>query len=255
MTQIQVVKDPRSLMQELNTVFTKPPDDSGILQGVRKFRSGLPHVRVVHFPSPKNGGNFIPCEGRLEAKLALALEVDPEVLAYRTQPFLFPGPNGRNLVCDFAVKWKNHSYSILDVKPEGQLNRPSVMERAMYVRAFMERLEIPYRQITEKDLEFEPLLSIRMQLNKGSHVVLTKYEREVLMGILREGPMTLGALRQAASLAGCPVMSPEALVLSEDVLFPIGAPLRESTLLGANHGTHSSTSDGWGSIRNARLPL
>ena len=99
--------------------FNKPADDAGILQGVRKFRSGLPHVRVVLSASPKNGGKFIPCEGRLEAAFAQALEVDPEVAAYRTQPFSFPGPNGRSLVCDFAVKWVNYTYSVVDIKPKG----------------------------------------------------------------------------------------------------------------------------------------
>lgn len=235
--------------------FDRKADDAGILQGVREFRSGLPHVRVVLSASPKNGGYFIPCEGRLEAAFAQALEVDPDVLAYRTQPFAFPGPKGRPLVCDFAVKWVNHTYSVVDIKPKGQLDRPSVKKRMNHVRACMAAGQIPYRVITETDLEKAPASRIRGQLRKAAGLLLPPGGREKLLSIVGRGPLSLGALRSEAIQAGCPALAPEYLVLQGDLIFPLGSLLCESTLIGVFHGTDSSTADGWGSIRDVRLPL
>lgn len=235
--------------------FNKPADDAGILQGVRKFRSGLPHVRVVLSASPKNGGKFIPCEGRLEAAFAQALEVDPEVAAYRTQPFSFPGPNGRPLVCDFAVKWVNYTYSVVDIKPKGQLDRPSVKDRMAYVRSAMAAAQIPHRVVTEADLEGTPASCIRRQLRKAAGVLLPPGGREKLLPLVSGAALTLGALRSKAVEAGFPPLAPEYLMLQGDIIFPLGKSLHETTLIGVFHGTDSSSTHGWGSVRDVRLPL
>lgn len=243
------------LYHQMIEAFRKEPDDAGILQGVRPFRSGLPHVRVVLHPSPKNGHHFIPCEGRLEGALAAALEVDPDAIAFRTQPFHIPGPQGRPLVCDFAIKWANHTYTVVDVKPRGQLNRPYIKARMTYVRAAMVDEQIPHRVITEADLEREPARSIRQQLRKGASAELPPGGRETLTGLLGHRRWRLGEFRAAAVDAGFSAFSVEKLALLGDITFPITAPLRETTLIGAIHGTDSSATDGWGTVRDVRLPL
>lgn len=243
------------LYLRLIEAFNKNADAAGILQGVREFRSGLPHVRVVLSASPKNGGKFIPCEGRLEAAFAQALEVDPDVAAYRTQPFSFPGPKGRPLVCDFAVKWVNHTYSVVDIKPEGQLDRPSVKDRMTHVRSVMAAAQIPYRVVTEVDLERAPASRIRAQLRKAAGVCLPPGGREKLLSIVNRGSLTLGMLRSEAVKAGLHPLAPEQLILQGDIIFPLAKSLHETTLIGVFHGTDSSLTDGWGSIRDVRLPL
>lgn len=243
-----------SLHQLMIEAFQKGPNDAGILQGVREFRSGLPHVRVVLEPSPKNGG-FLPCEGRLEAALVEALEIDPDALAVRMQPFAFTGPKGRKLVCDCAVKWVDHTYTIVDVKPEGQLDRPSAKERMSFVRTAMSEEQVPHRVITEVELEREPARSIRQALRKGAAVRLPPGGRETLIEMLGNRRMRLSDFRREVIDAGFPTFSPEKLALLGETTFPLNAPLRETTLIGASHGTDSSLTDGWGTVRDIRLPL
>ncbi|WP_295682997.1 TnsA endonuclease N-terminal domain-containing protein [uncultured Nevskia sp.] len=246
---------PPHLFHRIEDAFTRRPDSASILQGVRAFRKGRPHVRVVLVPSPKNGQHFIACEGRLEAGFALSLEIDPDVMAFRTQPFLLPSSSGRALVCDFAIQRSDHSYVVVDVKPKGQLERESVKQRMRIVRAALSDAGIPHRTITEVKLERQPARDIREHLRKGASILLSPFGREQLLTALGTRLVRVSELRVMAITLGLPVLSVERLALLGDLTFPISAPWRESTLIGATHGTDHSASHGWGTVRDVRVPV
>jgi hypothetical protein len=235
--------------------FERPPDNAGVLQGVRPFRTGRPHVRVVLAPSPKNGGHFIACEGRLEAAFAICLEVDPDVLAFRAQPFWIAGPLGRPLVCDFVIKWTNGTYTVVDVKPSGQLTLPKTEVRMTYVRKALSDAQIAYRTITEVELEREPACSIRIQLRKGASAQLPPGGRERVLSHLGRRRLPVHELRLELRELGYPPHGIERLALLGDLSFPLNTRFCETTLIGATHGTDSSAADGWGTVRDVRLPL
>jgi hypothetical protein len=246
---------PPNLFHRLEDAFTRPADQASILQGVRTFRKGRPHVRIVLMPSPKNDQHFIACEGRLESALALSLEIDPDVLAFRTQPFEIPGGFGHPLVCDFAVRYIDHRYTIINVKPKDQLNLPSVEDRNHRVREALTMACIPYRIVTELELEHQPARSIREQLRKGAKVVLAPHGREQLLEVLGTRLVRVHDLRDQAIKLNLSPWSVEKLALLGDITFPITAPLREPTVVGATHGTNHTSTDGWGTVRDVRVPI
>ncbi len=247
--------EPPHLFHRIEEAFARCPDSASILQGVRAFRKGRPHVRVVLVPSPKNGQHFIACEGRLEAGFALSLEIDPDVKAFRTQPFLLPAPSGRALVCDFAIQRPDHSYVVVDVKPKGQLERESVKQRMRIVRETLSDAGIPHRTVTEVDLERQPARDIREHLRKGASISLSPFGREQLLTALGTSSVQVSDLRAKAVALGLPALSVERLALLGDLTFPISVPWRESTLIGAIHGTDHSVVDRWGTVRDVRVPF
>lgn len=243
------------LRRQLDAAFDKAPDSAGILQGVRPMRTGLGHVRIVHVPSRKNGGCMIPCEGSLEEKAVLCLELDPTVDAYRCQPFALTGPNGGRMVPDFAIR-QEHIYSVIDIKPYGRLRSRTVIERLRWVRTQLAQAGIAHYLFTERFLALEPFLQIRLQLKRGLTVDLTAHQRAALLDCLQAGPLTVHQLRAKAAARGISPFAVERLALLEQVHFPLDARWTESTLLEvhADECTACSVS-GWGTVRNVCLPL
>jgi hypothetical protein len=243
------------LRRQLGAAFDKPPDSAGILQGVRPMRSGLAHVRIVHVPSRKNGNRMIACEGSLEEKAALCLELDPTVDAYRSQPIAMKGPEGGRMVPDFAIR-RGHGYAVIDIKPEGQLQRQSVVTRIRWARRQLAEAGIPHYLFTERALERQPDLQIRLQLKVGLTVELTAYQRAELLGCLQETPLSVRRLRAEAIARGISPFAVERLALLEDLRFSRHTHWTESTLLGGH--THEDSTGhvaGWSTVRDVCLPL
>jgi hypothetical protein len=243
------------LRRQLAAAFDKPPDSAGILQGVRPMRSGLAHVRIVHVPSRKNGNHMIACEGSLEEKAVLCLEIDPTVDAYRCQPFAMKGPEGGRMVPDFAIR-RGHSYAVIDIKPEGQLRRQTVATRIRWARQQLAEAGIPHFLFTERILERQPALQIRSQLKAGLLVPLTAHQRQQLLACFQDTPLTVRQLRAEAIDRGISPFAVERLALLEDLRFSLHTHWSEITPLGVH--THEYTSchfSGWGTVRHACLPL
>ena len=126
----------QNLISKVRASFEKPADSAGILQGVRSLRKGRPHTRTILFPSPKNGGHFIGCDGSLEPEMALVLELKRMVKQYRGQPIELPGPHGRNIIPDFAINFGD-GFAIIDVKPKARLSSQRVKERMHHIRKIL----------------------------------------------------------------------------------------------------------------------
>lgn len=245
----------RSIHRSLYEAFDRKADGSAVLQGVRAFRKGRPHVRVVFFPSVKNGGYYIACEGRLEAAMAESLEIDPDVAAYRGQPIELPSPNGRSYVPDFAVRFPDGRFTLVDVKPAGKLIDPKVRDRMRWVRSVLSQADLPHCLITDTELAQEPAAGIRKALRQGMRIRLELFEQRALQDLLRDGPMPVSALRAQAQQFGLDRMAIERLVLLGDVTFPIKQRWSETSLIGAQHERNSEGFAARGTVRAVRIAL
>lgn len=243
------------LYRQLHDGFARKPDSANILQGVRPFRKGKPHVRVTLFASEKNGRAMIPCEGRLEAKMALSLEIDPDVRRYRSQPIELPPVFGTTLVPDFAAEHHDGTFTIIDVKPAGRLASPSVTNRMRNARTILKQARLPHRLSTECDLEEQPALQIREALKKGAAVEIEAIDRQLLLAFLRRSPRSVQEIRKAAVALGLNPYSVEKLALLGDVTFPTNKFWSDFAQLEISHGTNQTTSADRGSIRDVRVTL
>lgn len=241
-------------LRAVANAFHAKPDAAGIYQGVRHMRQGVVHARTVLVPSPKNGG-IIACEGRLEEALVRSLELDPTVAAYRGQPIRIPGPKGRDVVCDFAVRQTDGIYQVLDVKPSGRLQSPDVVERMRHVRIELAGSFVPHRVITEVTLEDEPNRQIRLQLWKGLGITLNEFQRDQLLSFVRRGPVPVDEARKFCRSARIPALAIERLAAKQLLSFEVTAPWSALTLIGERHANHPSTRAGWGSVQDVVIGL
>lgn len=245
----------RALHRSLYAAFSRSPDNAGILQGVRKLRGGRPHVRVVLAPSPKNGGWFIPCEGRPESAMAECLEVHPDVSRFRSQPLFVPGLFGRDYVPDFVAEHPDGTFTLIDVKIAGRLIEPAIVERMQSMRSTLKQAGLRHALVTELELQAEPHAQIRRSLRMGAELVLDAQHRNQLLTHLRERPMPVSDFRRHATAQQIDARAIEKLALLGDIVFPINHNWSEFALLEAIHGTHSSHSAGRGTIRDVGIRI
>lgn len=245
----------REIHRDIYAAFDRPADPARILQGVRKLRKGKPHVRVTMFPSVKNGGAFIPCEGRLEAKLAHCLEIDPDVKRFRAQPLKMRSPTGAWFVPDFVVEHLDGTFTIIDVKPEAKLGTPSVAARIRDARFLLKQAALRHRLVTDRELELRPLLQIRTSLCQGAPIDLSSLDRKRLLAHIQDKTTTVGELRSIAGSLGLSPYSVESLALLGDITFPINTQWSEFAQLEINHGNHRTPSATRSSIRDVRIAL
>ena len=243
---------PGTLLSRAAKAFKPKPDAYGIHQGVRRMRHGKVNVRVVLMPSIKNGA-LVACEGRLEAALAESLDLDPSVVAFRGQPFFMPGPNQRELVCDFVVKDRQARYTVIDVKPSGQLEMPKNKERTRFVRELLTEQRVPYRVISEIELEQQPARQIRTQLSKGRGSTLTEYQCDQLLAAIRSDASTVSSARKVARSLGLSAFVIEKLAILDLIRFPINAPWGESTTIGVHDDHACASRPGWGAIKDCLI--
>ncbi len=252
---IQQGFDPKTIPNLVKQAFDKPPDSAGILQGVRKFRGGRPHIKTHLLPSPKNGNHLIACDGGLEFDMALALELHPDVLRYRGQPIAVPGPRGKDIILDFAINFDS-GFGLIDNKLSKQLSRKRVAERMTHLRDLASEVQLPHYIFTEEHLSKEPYKQIRSKLKKGLRCELSPYLSEQLCQCMNHEIISVGDLRRRAIRQGFEPHAIEAAVALELFAFTTNTPWGEHTLIGEkNHEHIKYTSTNWGTVRDICVPL
>lgn len=244
----------------INASRISEPDSAGILQGVRKIRKGKPHVRVRLYPSRKNcplekNSYYIPCEGRAESHMARSLEIDPDVVAYRSQPFKIPSLSPQPLVPDFVAWHPDLTRTVIDVKPAGKLLDPRVHERLQRTRSALRQAGIHHIVVTEEELRAEPASSLRKALSKGARIRLDRNQRHELLEPLRKQPMSVANLKAHAMRLGHDPMAVEKLALLCDITFPINKTWSDESsleVINANTQQHSAER---GTVRAVRIAL
>ncbi len=245
----------RGIHRSIYAAFDRKPDAARIIQGVREFRKGRPHVRIIMHPSPKNGGAFIPCEGRLEAKAAVSFDIDPSVRRYRGQPFEIKHGPGFGYVPDFVVEHYDGTFTVVDVKPVGRLLSPDTTARMTYVRRVLRLAGLRHRLCTEVELEKQPALQIREALRQGVRVELTALDRERLLSLLGNEGLTVREFRDRAVVHGFAPLVVEKLALLGDITFPITTQWSVFAHLEVSNGTDQAVAAGWGTVRDVRITV
>jgi len=231
------------------------PDSAGILQGVRTIRKGKPNAKVRLYPSPKNDGYFIPCEGRPESHMARGLEIDPDCVAFRSQPFSIPSSSPQPLVPDFIAWHPNGTFTVIDVKPAGKLLDPRVHERLQRKRSALRQADIYHVVVTAEELRAEPASRIRKALSKGARIQLDRNQRHELLEPLHKRPMTVAEMKAHAMRLGLDPMAVEKLALLCDITFPINRTWSEFSSLEVNDATTQGSSAERGTVRAVRIAL
>ncbi len=245
----------RAIHRDIYAAFRRSADAANIIQGVRTFRSGRPHVRIVMHPSAKNGGAIIPCEGRLEAMAATSFDIDPDVRRYRGQPFEIGTRSGSSYVPDFVVEHLDGTMTVVDVKPIGRLLSPAVTERMRSVRRDLRRARLRHTLITEVALEKQPARQIRECLRRGCRVELDPFDRNRLLSHLGNERLTVGEARLQALALGLDAYTIEKLALLGDITFLITTTWSEFAQLEVTHEPDQTAATGWGSVRDVRITL
>lgn len=112
------------------------------------------------FPSKKIA-NLVYCESPLERHAALMFEMHPLVLSYQEQPFkeIYYDQAGKAHECvpDFLLKLVGGGELIVEVKRDVDLARPSIRRKLAQIALRFSELGRPYRVISEKEINREPL--------------------------------------------------------------------------------------------------
>lgn len=234
---------------------TSEPDSAGILQGVRTIRKGKPNAKVRLYPSPKNDGYFMPCEGRPESHMARDLEIDPDCVAYRSQPFRIPSSSPQPLVPDFVAWHPDLTFTVIDVKPAGKLLDPRVHERLQRKRSALRQAGIYHVVVTAEELRAAPASRIRKALSKGARIQLDRDQRHALLEPLRKRSMTVAEIKAHAIRLGLDPMAVEKLALLCDITFPINTTWSETSSLEVNNAPTQGSSAERGTVRAVRIAL
>lgn len=142
------VQDARSFLNAMPAAMSTSPSRCGSIKGVRILRRGATGKRIVYFPSLKNAASM-QCESRLEALHAMAVEGEPDVVAYRLQPFRIHF-DGWHYTPDAIVQKLDGTIAVHEVKPFGKLECTELTARLAVVQLALHRFGTPFHIRTER---------------------------------------------------------------------------------------------------------
>lgn len=140
-----------------NTPTPDPSSESGLTP--RNIMSRSARTMRVKFPSVKNRVT-IYVESLLERDAALRLELDPNVVAYWSQPrvdiFYMPDGQPYRYTPDFMAEMRTGKIKVIEVKPKAKLSNPRLAARLGQIALRYRERDIEFVIWTEDDLRKEP---------------------------------------------------------------------------------------------------
>lgn len=223
---------PAQNIADILRVFEKGPEDASLhFNGVRYLRTGQTGRRVYHVPSPKCGG-VMQVEGGIEKLYAFRLEVDHRCQSYRAQPFEIEGPCGAPISADFVELDRSGVPLVTEIKPEGALRCPSVVERIAFMRSVLSDWGVAHQVITNETLEREPICSNRTLIYRALYVPSSQGLANSGRRLLDQQPRTtVQEARQHLLREAFPPHGVERLVADGYLEFDWGTRWTESTVL------------------------
>lgn len=140
-----------------NTPTPDPSSESGLTP--RNIMSRSARTMRVKFPSVKNRIT-IYVESLLERDAALRLELDPNIVAYWSQPrvdiFYMPDGQPYRYTPDFLAEMRTGKIKVIEVKPKAKLSNPRLTARLGQIALRYRERDIEFVIWTEDDLRKEP---------------------------------------------------------------------------------------------------
>lgn len=196
------IREVEKLREKIKAAFSEKPE-KGVLQGVRRFRSGKVGKRIVFFSSYKNKG-MMPCESRLESDNCLNLEFDTTVVSYRVQPFTMLISQSESYTPDTVHVDRFGNYFIREVKFSGKLQNEILMNRLNKIKKIFFNLGIKFGVYTELDLQKNPQIQNYRFLNRVSHLYINDFQINLAKDVLLKNndELTLAKFRNECEIAG-----------------------------------------------------
>lgn len=113
--------------------------------------------RVVGYLASQKNGMLVPWESQIEKAYFEWLEVDPDILKFRSQPRTFKWTNIRYTPDALVTDCKGSFF--VEVKPDSVFSDSHAMERLDAIGSNMKLENYDFRLVTERDIFAEPLRS------------------------------------------------------------------------------------------------
>lgn len=200
--------DIANVHEKLRKIFNTT-NKKGVLQGSRYIRKGLSGKRVIFFPSAKNQ-SLMPCESRLEKDNCLFMELDKEVVNYRTQPFSIRLNNKQSYTPDSVHIDINENITVREVKFSGSLESCSLIEKLAKIKRLFSSEDINFEILTEKELQKNPDCYNRKLIYRSSHQSYHSFQIKEALELVPEndGNYKLNIFRKDCSKIGlCPLIA------------------------------------------------
>ncbi len=226
------------LYDALQNILSNKPA-KGVLQGQRKLRKGLHGKRVVFFSSTKNN-SLMPCESRLEADNCLDLELNGNVIKYRTQPITFSLGHGKSYTPDSVHIDRMGSIIVREAKIKKVLEKPRLIERLTRIRRILLAQNIHFQIVTEKELQQQPRLENQKLLYRYSNHHFSSERLEAQAKFFREQKIFTLTLKEFRNLCIDHSLVPQfadILILNGFAKYDESKPLNQNSEISLIGGT------------------
>lgn len=199
--------------------------------GVRKVITRRTKRVVGLFPSKKNNGQ-IAWESLLERDYCAVLELDPAVLAYRSQPermTLFVDGARRWHVPDFLVTLRSGD-AFHEVKPLAKTQKPDVNAMLTAAAAAAAERGLGYRVVTEEDIRLQPRLANAKLICRYMCVEVSRLLRHDVITRVSLAPTTIGTLTEVLGERGG-FVTVMGLIASGTLAIDMDVPLTQASAL------------------------
>ncbi len=181
-------KKRNEFLEQATEAFSTEPTMNGVIHGRRKVKLGKRGFSCSYFPSAKNATGslssvYIPMESKLEAALALELERDLSIRAFRTQAIETSLPGGWAFP-DFLAVDTRGNLSIREVKADKRYLSVDMQERIEHLTEKFARWGFSYSVVDSFDLPQGTKLANLFWLNSSiySHPRASELERFLNLG-------------------------------------------------------------------------
>ena len=145
-----------AFLQQVDDALSAEPSVDGVLHGIRRVHLGKRGIRSTHFPSKKNApagmdSMSLVAETRPELTLALMLERDMNVRAFRMQAVTVPLPGNRLTYPDFVVVYTNGSIRVIEVKADKAHLGAETLDKLEQIKLVLHRWGFDYQVVDIKD--------------------------------------------------------------------------------------------------------
>lgn len=181
-------KSRNEFLKQVEEAFSTKPTINGVIHGRRIVKLGKRGFRCGYFPSSKNATSslssvYIPMESTIETALAVELERDLSIRAFRTQAIEISLPGGWAFP-DFLAVDTHGNISIMEVKADKRYLSVDMQERIEHLTEKFARWGFSYSVVDSFDLPQGTKLANLFWLNNSinSHPKASELERFLNLG-------------------------------------------------------------------------